>query len=388
MRLSAPNFRSNFRPWGARRYLLTGVAAAAAMSSIVITGPVSASSSAKTPSHCTTANGIKVRDPLVCKGLAFYRGQTLTDFDISSVGSAFYDETVAVQPLVAAYLGATVNVPIYSIGNTIPGQDAMASSVPNGLSFGILNVLNDASLILTNTPGINFNPARLAFLSGTQVNSTPFITQPSTSFKSFADVLAANKAGSLKVLTETTGTINTYLRVWFGVEGIKPQWVTGYSSLSQYTAGFVRGDGPLADISLSSSCPLLIGGQAVALATNTVPPVGTNCRKYLAAVPTLKDLYKEYPPTTKAQRNLWQILFALNNDQGYPFATQTGVPAYKVDTLRAALKWAYAQPSFRSQMLANGLNPNYVDPVIAKNNFRALISNGAKITCYIEATCS
>jgi hypothetical protein len=246
--------------------------------------------------------------------------------------------------------------------------------------------LNDASLILTKTPGINFNPARLAYLSGSGPSPQPLVATPSSGYTNWNQVYAAGKAGTLKILTQTSGTVNTMLRVWMGVLGIHPQWISGYSSLNLETTGLLRGDGPMAVIGLSNSCSYLIGNQFVALAVNNVPVVGTNCRKYVTSVPTWKQMAKTYAKT-KAQKKLWNTLLDLNAATGTPTVTQTGVAGYKIAALRAALKWVYAQPSFIQTNLLDGINPTYVNPVVAKTDYLNTIKYGQPVVCYIQATC-
>ncbi len=367
---------------GRSRFLISGVALLSMAGGLA--APVSASS--PNVKKCVSANGVRVKDTQICKGLAFYKGKTMSAYNIASIGGPFYDFVVAAQPYLAQYLGTTVNVVSITTGNSVPGQDALAHATPDGLSIGVLNVLNDVSLVLTNTPGINFNPARMAYIGATGPATQPFLALPNSQYKSFDDVIAASKAGTLKVLTQTSGTVNTLLRTWFGVMGLKPQWISGYSSLSLETTGFLRGDGPLAEIGLSNSCGALIAGQAVAIATNIIPPLGTNCRKYVTGVPTFKNFEQKYAKTAK-QKKLFNTLLALDAASGTPFVTQTSVASYKVAALRAALQWTFKQPAFLTAMLGFGLNPKYTDPVVAKSNYQESIKLGPQVVCYIQGTC-
>lgn len=360
-------------------------AALLSLSGLLI-APVSAATS-KTAKPCHSANGIRVTDQGICKGLAFYHGQTINSYNIGSIGGPFDDLAIAEQTYLAAYLGATVNIVSYTTGNTIPGQDALAHAAPDGLSIGLLNPLNDIADILTNVPGISFNPARLAYLAQAGVSGSPLVALAGSGYTTFAQVVAAGQAGTLKILTQNTGTTNTILRTWMGVMGLKPQWITGYSKLADETTGLLRGDGPMADIDLSLSCSILQAGKVIALATNVVPPVGTNCRKYLAAVPTLKQLEAKYPPKTKKLKTQWATLLSLLSITGNPTVTQTSVSGYKINTLRAALKWVYAQPGFRSEMLQFGLNPTYVNPVQAKQSYITALNLGQSVACYVAQTC-
>lgn len=354
----------------------------------VVIAPVSAAVSSHSSGNCVAANGVRVRnDPLTCKGLSFYKGKTLNLYNIGSIGGPFYNLDLALQPNLAAFLGATVNIVSYTTGNTIPGQDTLAHAAPDGLSIGLLNPLSDISLIATNTPGLNFNPGRLVFLSQSGPSSSPLLTTPGSGYTSFSQLFAASKNGTLKMMTQTTGTANTQLRLWMAALGIKPQWITGYSSLALEVTGFLRHDGPLAAISLSNSCQPMIAGQMVALAINIVPTPGTNCRKFLTAIPTFKSLEKQYPPKTREAKRLWETLNALDLASGTPVVTQTAVANTKIAALRAAIKWTYAQANFKTSVFAFGLSTAYLDPVKAKENFINSVKLGASVSCYLAGTC-
>ena len=380
---NASRHRTRFRG----RALAVGASLIGA-ASVLIAPLSSATAGTKAPASkvCHSANGIRVTDPQVCKGLAFYKGKTMLSYNIASIGGPFYDLVVAEQPYLQQYLGATVNVTSITTGNSVPGQDALAASKPDGLTIGVLNTLNDASLILTKTPGINFNPARMAYLSGSGPSPQPLVVLPSSGYTTWQKVYDAGKAGTLKMLTQTSGTVNTLLRVWMGVLGIHPQWISGYSSLNNETTGLLRGDGPMAVIGLSNSCSYIIGNQFVPVAINNVPVVGTNCRKFVTSVPTWKQMAKTYGKT-KAQQRLWQILLDLNSATGTPTVTQTGVAGYKIAALRAALKWTYAQSGFIQTNLTDGISPTYVDPVVAKTDYQNTIKYGQSVVCYIQGTC-
>jgi hypothetical protein len=369
------------------RRLTLAAAAFVGMSALALPLGASASNANKSTKNCTSANGVKIRNnALVCQGLAFYRGQTMTIYNIASIGGPFDDLDITAQPFLQQFLGVTANITSITTGNSIPGQDALASSTPNGLTIGVLNPLNDASLILEKTPGINFNPARMVYLAATGPSPQPLIATPSSGYTTFNAVIAASKAGTLKTLTQNTGTANTLLRAWFGVMGLKPTWVTGYTSLSNEVTGLVRGDGPMAMVTLSNSCSLLQANQAVAIATNSVPPLGTNCRKYLTGIPSFKSLAKQYG-TTRATKKLWSTILALDAASGTPFVTQTSVPGYKTAALRAAMQWMFKQTGFITQMESFGLNPTYTDPVVAKTDYQTTVALGSSVICYVEGTC-
>jgi hypothetical protein len=352
--------------------------------------PLTASASTankKSSGNCTTANGIKIKDnPSVCKGIAFYKGQTITLYNIASIGGPFDDLDIVAQPFLQQYFGATVNILSITTGNTIPGQDAEMAATPNGLTLGLFNVLNDASLILEGDTAVNFNPAREAYLAATGPAPQPMVTTPGSGYTSFASMMSASSAGNLKTLTQDSGTANTLLRVWYGVQGLKTQWIPGYTSLALENTGLLRGDGPLAMISLSTSCSELQAGTEIAIMANDVPPPGTDCRKYLTGLPSFKTLAKQYGKT-KAQKKLWSTVLALDAASGTPFVTQTGVAGYKIDALRNMMVWMFKQPGFITGAEADGLNPTYTSPTAAKADYVTTLKDGKSVICYVEGSC-
>jgi hypothetical protein len=120
--------------------------------------PLSASGAVtnkRSSANCTTANGIKIKnDAAVCKGIAFYKGRTMTWVNIGSVGGPFDVPGIALGPELQAYLGLnTWEVASYPTGSSIPGQDAIARAPADGLTIGFLNPLADIQDTLENIPG-------------------------------------------------------------------------------------------------------------------------------------------------------------------------------------------------------------------------------------------
>lgn len=381
---------------GMRRVLLAGGAVLSMVGMTVV--PASASTAntaastantAKAAKTCHSANGIKVTDPLVCKGLAFYKGQTLNFIEPGSVAGPFDLQVEAEIPGMQKYLGATIDEQRITTGNTVPGQDAIAAATPDGLTIGLLNSLNDAALILEKQPGINFNPYRMAYLSGTNALPMVLMALPHKGYNNFADWLASAKKGSMRMVTQATGSENTVFRAFAAAVGAvksanSPAWVSGYTKLTDEITGFLRGDAPIGYLNLSNVCTILQNHQAVALAVNAVPVAGTDCRNLLLHVPTFAQLEKKYAKNA-AQRTLFSTVQTLNALTGNPTVTQTSVAGYKIAALRAALSWTYKQASFKTAMLNNGLGPQYINPVTAKQLYEQAVKYGKTVICYVNA---
>jgi len=126
----------------------------------------------------------------------------------------------------AEYLHATSVVENVPQGNTIPGSDQIAAATPDGLTLGLLNPVSDASLVLTNTPGLNFNPERLGYIAENAGGASALVVSNSSPYQTFADL--KNSPTPINMLTEASGSANTVLRAWMGVMGVKVHWISGY----------------------------------------------------------------------------------------------------------------------------------------------------------------
>jgi hypothetical protein len=315
------------------------------------------------------------------KGLAFYKGQTLTEIEQGATGAVFDLIARTEAQWMGQYLHATINVEDITIGNTITGQDTLAHAAPTGLTIGELNLGNDAGLALSKAQGLNFNPTRLEFIAATAPAASLFIATKGGPFSSFSQFASTP---SPTMLMENSGSADNQIASLFGVLGIHPKYITGYTSIGTYVAGFSRGDGPAMYTNIASTGPLVAQGKAVILATSIVPPVGTLYRSIAASAPTFAQLLRKAPTKTKLEREQVAAVEALLSAADIPVVTQTSVPEYKLDALRAAADWMFKQPGFRTQMLGEGENPNFVDPVKSKTDYATLLKNGALVLPYFQ----
>lgn len=347
--------------------------------------PISATSASS--KSCTSSVGTRVNNRDVCKGLAFYKGQTVV-YITGSAGGGTDILARALAPLVGQYLGATIVVSNQGQTNGIPGQDALASAPPTGLEFGFVNAGSIASLMLTKQPGFNFNPERLSYIAGQIATPAVLVASPTSPYATFAALKAATAtSSSVKILAEFPSAGSSGLEVLLNMLGMHITWVTGYSSTTAVATGFYRGDGPVGNAPFANFESFIQGKTAVPLATSVALSPGMLLRGLLVNTPTYTSLLKTYGPKhiTKA----WKTAAQAENDfvrLGQPLVTQTRVSAYKVETLRAAVAWAWTQTAFINADLSAGNNPTYVNPAAAKANFIATIKAGAALTRYLPET--
>lgn len=232
---------------------------------------------------------------------------------------------------------------------------------------------NDASLTLTHTPGLSFNPSRLEFIAATAPSASLMIAANSSPYSNLKSIV---QASSPTVLMENTGTVDVLAASLLGIIKAHPNYVVGYTSIGSYVQGFVRGDGPVMMTNLASTGALVANGVAHSILVTAVPPQGTLYRQYATGVPTFAQVQKEYPPKTPLEKREWKALDSFFGATSTPLVTQTSVASYKLAALRAASVWMFHQTAFKTQMLGEGQNPNYIDPVQAKSDYLTVLKYG------------
>lgn len=338
---------------------------------LVILSVVVAACSSSPSANTTTSSS----SSSVTQGLNYYRGKTVTIIEPGATGAIFDLIARTEATYLGRYLHATVNVEDVTIGNTIPGQDETASAAPNGLTLGILDLGNDASLALTHTPGLNFDVRSLQFIAANAASSDLMVARASSPYTSLSAILHASPPPT--VLMENTGTTDVLTASLFGILGVHADYVVGYTSIGSYVQGFSRGDGPIMMTNLASTGALVKGGQARPILVTSVPPAGTLYRQYVLKVPTFASIKSTYPPKTATQKKEWAALDAFLGATSTPLVTQARVPSDEVAALRQAAVWMFAQAGFKTAILRDGQNPDYVSPSAAKGDYAAVLKDGS-----------
>lgn len=344
------------KPMASRSYraLGTTLLTICASSSLVVTPVLAAPSLAA-----------KKLSPLAV-GEQFYRGKTVTIVTYASAGAAPDLWARLLGGAMSSYLGATFNVEDVTAANSIGGQDDTAAAPPDGLTIGMLDPIADVELQITHTPGLNFNPIRLAFIGSPAPTPSLWVSSPNSPYTNWAAVL--HSATPVKILSMTTGTGYLTINEIVGIFGIKASIITGYTNTGPLIQGFERGDGQVTEGTMASFGPLVAAGQARPILLSgpgLLPPAFI---PYLKNVPTVAEVAKKFPPKTRARQEALTVLLdssTINNI----FAAPTAIPNSRLLALRAALKYALTDKALYSQELQDGLTPGYYTPQQDKLGF-------------------
>ncbi|HUY07050.1 MAG TPA: hypothetical protein VMU99_07320 [Acidimicrobiales bacterium] len=327
------------------------------------------------------------------KGLAFYKGQTITVIDSGTVGGPYDLYARVIMPYIAEYLHASFKVEDISIANGVPGMNQAAAASPTGLTAGVFQQFTSISHLVAGVQGLNFNVERLAWIAGDGLSTQVLVASASSGITSVAELMSASKTAAnsgtpISMILGANGSlVSAVPQAVLGVLGIHLHFIPGYPSVSVEATGLERGDAPLTFLPSSIIGPLITGGKAKALAITGKIPLGTLYRGVESSAPTFAQLFRKYPPKTKAQKAQASSVEDITSLPSGLLALQTGVAGYKVDAMRAAAIWAEKRPGFRSQMLSYSLNPKVYNPVTAKSAFIKSIKEETSLGCFLAGTC-
>ncbi|HUY07292.1 MAG TPA: hypothetical protein VMU99_08545 [Acidimicrobiales bacterium] len=355
-----------------------------------------ASASVNSAKTCKSANGYKIAGPnakLICAGISFYRGKTVTFVAPDKPGGGFDQNARIYAPFLADYLGANFVVSNIPAGNTVAGMNFVAgTNSPNpGLTVGWMNVGPIVEDNLLHITGVTFNAAKEVMLGGTapDLSATAAIVSPACSSwdNGFGALLKANSASNPVVeLIQTTGSTTFNMLMIDGVFGIHYRAIAGYASSADLVTGWNRGDGCVITDPVSVISKFIAAGKAKALLVNI--PLQTTNEYYsnFVGVPTYLQAEKQFKSyvVNKTQRAAAPVLNLAGNTERVFF-----VPPKTPKTLQAALaaafKWASYNPNLMAKFRAIGQSTGWVSGVKAKFDFNAYLNQARRVTEYLTA---
>jgi tripartite-type tricarboxylate transporter receptor subunit TctC len=293
--------------------------------------------------------------------LAFYQGKTVTWDVPTPPGSAFYSTAVILAPKLGAYLHATVNVVSIPAGATIAGQDQAAAAPADGLTIGDLNLSVDVTDLATKVPTVNFDIKSPQYLAGLPINPEVIVSHPGSPYQSWNALVSASSA--LKS-TDYPGSAELLEKSMYGAYNVRASLVSGYSTVPDLVAGFLRGDTDLAVQQVTGLVPAITAGKAKPLLLTSPIPAGTTGYDQLKSVPSIASYYATNPPKTQAGKQAVQAAESLFGEAApnQVFFLPAGTPAGRVTAMTAAFKYALTAPGVRAAFLKATLMPGYFTP--------------------------
>lgn len=343
---------------------------------------------------CRSANGFKVTGTnahLVCTGIQQYRGKTITFVAPDKPGGGFDQYARIYSPYIADYLGATVNVVNIPAGNTIAGQNFIASTNTSspGFTTGWLNAGPDIEDAVLKIQGIQFNPIGEAFLGATAPDlvATAAFNSPAcaTWDHGFKKLLVSNSASNpVSELMQTKGSTTFDALMLNGVFGIHGKVTLGYGTSADLVNGWARGDGCVITDPVSVIASFVKGGKATPLLTNIAVARSNEYYPQFVGVPTWAQAEKTYAKYIKnrTQRAAAKVLLVAGDTSRILFVPPKTPKALQA-ALRAAYYWASYNKNLEGQLNAIGATPGYLSAAVAKKNYVAFLQGTVKVKTYL-----
>lgn len=296
---------------------------------------------------------------------AYYVGKTVTLYAGGAPGGTFYALDSIIAPAMASYLRCTINIVDVPAAATVPEQNDVAASAPNGLTFGEAGIGTDISQQATHTALINFALSKVVPIGANLPTDNVLIVQPSAGVNNLSQLLADSNAN---ILGQVSGIALLTTNILFHAYGSKAPITTGFANATAAFAGFLAGDGTAEFASLAQAIQGYQEGKAIAVANSVAPPAGIQSYAYFKSVPTLAVYAAKHPPKTKAAREALAAMISVSGQETNQllFAPK-GTPAKYAAALTAAFRSVMAQKSIIPEMLAAGLAPGYMGPAKAES---------------------
>lgn len=325
---------------------------------------------------------------LLQQGLSFYRGKTITFIAPDKPGGGFDQNTRVYAPYLGHYLHANVNVVNVPAGNTVAGQNQLASSKPNGLTVGWLNAGPDVEDTILGLPGLTFDPAKLDMLGGTAPTTdavASLVSPTCNQWTSWATLVQNSSAQNpVTELIQTTGTTTFVLVLADGVFNVHATTIPGYASSADLLQGFLRGDGCVVIDPVSTIGPLVKAGEARPLLLNVKLQRSNVYVKYFAKTPTIAEAEQQFASsiTTPLQKTGERALAgAALSARG--FIAPNGTPAAQTAALTAAFRSASLNAGIQAQLINEGSPTGYQSPAIVRSTYASFLSAAKGVGAYL-----
>jgi tripartite-type tricarboxylate transporter receptor subunit TctC len=282
-------------------------------------------------------------------GSSFYQGQTLTLVVPYSPGGGYDQWARILEPYLQKDLGvAEVKIQNMPGGGGLIGTNQVYAAKPDGLTIGDTNAGGDVFDQMDNADGYQADVTKMSWI-GRPDNDPHVIATRDADHSTFDGIVNANR--QIKALATGKGSsdYNSAVIVYNAFH-VPFQMVAAFSGSSDEKAAFLSGEGATA--SLSASDIAAIKGKA-----SPVVVVSQRTFNKLPNTPTVIDEAKQHnlpASTVKALTALSDVM-----DLGHAFFAPPGVPADRLQALRAAFQKAMQDPALLNAAQKAGLYPGF-----------------------------
>jgi tripartite-type tricarboxylate transporter receptor subunit TctC len=265
---------------------------------------------------------------------SFYKGKTVHFIVGLGVGGGFDAYARMIAPYLSRELNATVIVENQPGAGGLLALNQISAAQPEGLRLMIVNGTPAALGQLLGQENLRYDLTKLAHLGVISAYPWVWLVGPKTEFKTVADTMKPN----VKVRWGGTGPSDgpaDGAAVTCEALSIDCGIILGYKSSSDIALALERGEVDALYVSDSSAATYAKTGQA--------RPLASMARVRSALLPDVPTVFEQVKLTPEQE---WWLDFRANlNDLGRILVTTPGVPADRLEFLRAAVKRALTDPT-------------------------------------------
>jgi tripartite-type tricarboxylate transporter receptor subunit TctC len=269
---------------------------------------------------------------------AFYKGKTVRFIVGLGVGGGFDAYARMIAPYLSRELNATVIVENQPGAGGLVALNQIYAAQPDGLRLIIVNGTPAALGQLLGQENLRYDLTKVDHLGVISAYPWVWLTGPNTEVKTIADAM---KPG-VKIRWGGTGPSDgpaDGAAITCEALRLDCQIILGYKSSGDIALAMERGEVDGLYVSDSSAANYAKTGQA--------RPVASMARVRSALLPDVPSVFEQVKLTPEQE---WWLDFRANlNDLGRILVTTPGVPADRLEFLRAAVKRALTDPALMAE---------------------------------------
>lgn len=271
----------------------------------------------------------------------FFAGKTLTMIVPYGPGGGYDRWVRLLAPVFKAELGlAQVRVENRPGGGGLVGTDALYMAKPDGLTIGDTNGAGDLFSQMAGAAGVRFKSEKLNWIGRPDDDPDAIAVHPSGPYKTFDDMIALKGTKKVFQCLATGKGSSSYngAVITLNAFSVPFRMVAAFRGSHQLKATFVTGDGDGATLSISDFAELGPDKQRVVIVMSAEPS------SMLPGAPTVIQEGQKHHLSKEKMAGLSAMAGVLS--MGHAFVAPPGVPADRLQALRAAFAKAFKNKSF------------------------------------------
>lgn len=310
----------------------------------------------------------------------FFAGKTITFISPDKAGGTYDLYARLFAPALASILHATVNVEDVPGGGTITGTDKLASSSPDGLTIGDVNIPGDIGDKLQGQTALNVDLTKMSWIGQPAPQVEVWVTPESSGITSWDQVVGSKSTVSYGGSKSGVGWLlgATSMRAW----KIPTKFETGYPTLVDLSQGVIADEFQVTEDDLSGDFYSdIVGKHARALMISGEPSL-PSLKSAVSGVPTVAQ---EITKTGLSGPGKTALEEANSLAQfGFDFAAPPGLSAAKLTVLRQAFMEAAQEPSLQAAAHKEDLEVQPTNGAAIAAQVKQLESDASILTPYLK----